>query len=122
MNNTTIIVMIAGLAIGGVGGYVAGQRTVSMASTAQIQQMTDMMRTDGASMNKAGGMMMQAGALMEERGVKYQDQEMVMMGKDIEAIGKKHQMDGQSMTGGDMMGMTADGNMHDMLGMEGHTM
>lgn len=122
MNNTTIIVMIAGLAIGGVGGYVAGQRTVSTASTAQIQQMTDMMRTDGASMNKAGGMMMQAAVFMEERGTKYNDQEMVMMGKDLGAIGHKHQMDGQSMTGGDMMGMTADGNMHDMPGMEGHTM
>lgn len=122
MNNTTIIVMIAAFALGGVGGYVGGQRGASTVDVAAIQQMTDMMRTDGASMDKAGGMMMQAGALMEDRGMKYHDQEMVMMGKDLGVVGKKHQMDGQSMSGGTMMGMTAEGSMHDMPGMENHSM
>jgi hypothetical protein len=55
---------------------------------------------------------------MEERGVKSNDQEMMMKGKDISVNGKKHLEDGKSMTGGDMMGMTANGNMADMPGMD----
>jgi threonine aldolase len=120
MNNNTKIVLavIVSLVIGGAGGYLVAEDGVKTANAAQIQQMTDMMKTDGTSMEKAGGMMVQAGTLLQDRGTKYNDQEMVMMGKDLSANGAKHQADGQSMTGGDMMGMTANGNMESMPGMD----
>lgn len=119
MNNTTAILgIIVALAIGGAGGYVTGQKSANTVNTAQVQQMTDMMKSDGESAIKMGGMMMQAGSMMEEKGAKYNDQDMVMMGKDLSASGKKHQEDGQSMTKGDMMGMTAGGNMQSMPGMD----
>jgi hypothetical protein len=113
-NNSTglIIGVIAGIALGGFGGYVTGQKSAASVSDVQVAEMTRMMKSDGAQMMKMGGMMMAAGTMMEERGVKISDQEMMMMGKDLSASGKKHQMDGQSMTGGDMMGMM------DMPGMD----
>jgi hypothetical protein len=43
---------------------------------------------------------------------------MVMKGKDLSVNGAKHLEDGKSMMDGDMMGMTADGNMADMPGMD----
>ena len=118
MNSTTALGIVVALIVGGAGGYFVGQNGASTANAAQVQQMTDMMKTDGTSMEKMGGMMMQAGVLLEERGTKYSDQEMVMMGKDLRANGQKHQFDGKSMMEGDMMGMTADGNMDDMPGMD----
>ncbi len=119
MNNaTTILAIIISLSLGGVGGYVVGQNGPSAANASQVQQMTDMMKTDGTNMEKAGGMMIQAGSVLQDRGTKYNDQEMVMMGKDLSAVGKKHQADGKSMTGGNMMGMTDNGNMQDMPGMK----
>lgn len=110
--------VVVGLVLGGIGGYAVGQNGGDEMNIAQVQRMTDMMKTDGAQMEKMGGMMMSAGAMLEDRGVKYNDQAMVMMGKDLSANGMKHQKDGQSMVLGDMMGMTADGNMRDMPGME----
>lgn len=119
MNNTTaLIAIIVALIVGGAGGYFVGQNGASTVNTSQVQQMTDMMKADGMSMEKMGGMMMQAGVLLEERGTKYSDQEMVMMGKDLSANGKKHQSAGQSMTGGNMMGMTEGGTMDNMEGMD----
>lgn len=118
MNNTSITLgMIIALIVGGMGGYALGKNSTNTEYAAQVQQMTDMMKSDGVSMEKMGGIMMNAGAMMEERGTKYSDQEMVMMGKDLSVSGKKHQADGHSMTGGDMMGMTSGGNMDDMPGM-----
>ncbi len=117
-NTTTILAIIIALSVGGAGGYFAGQNGASTANAAQVQQMTDMMKTDGTSMDKAGGMMVQAGQLLQDRGAKYNDQEMLMMGKDLSTVGKKHQSDGQSMTGGNMMGMTEGGNMQSMPGMD----
>lgn len=117
-NSTTILAIIISLSLGGVGGYFVGQNGASTVNAAQVQQMTDMMKTDGASMEKAGGMMVQAGSLLQDRGTKYNDQEMVMMGKDLSSVGKQHQTDGQSMTGGNMMGMTDNGNMQSMPGMD----
>lgn len=119
MNNSTFIVgIIVALGIGGASGYYAGQGGASTVNAAQIQQMTDMMKIDGASMDKAGGTMMQAGALLQDRGTKYNDQEMVMMGKDLSVNGTKLQGDGKSMTSGNMMGMTDNGNMQSMPGMK----
>lgn len=118
MNTTTILGIIVALAIGGAGGYFAGQKGASTINAAQVQQMTDMMKDDGARMEKMGGMMMQAGSMMGEMGVKYNDEAMIMAGKDLSANGKKHQEDGVSMMKGDMMGMTAGGNMQSMPGMD----
>jgi hypothetical protein len=56
--------------------------------------------------------------MLTDRGTKLNDQEMVMRGKDLSVNGAKHQEDGKSMMKGDMMGMTAGGNMMDMLGMK----
>lgn len=113
MNNTTTILgIIVALAIGHASGYFFGQRGHATANTAQVTQLSDMMKADGAQMAKMGVMMMGAGAMMEERGVKFNDQEMVMMGKDLSVNGKKHEEDGRSMMGGDMMGMV------DMPGMD----
>lgn len=119
-NNTTSIILgvVIGLAIGGFGGYTTGQKSATTINAAQVQQMTDMMKTDGERMGKMGGMMMSAGTMMQEKGTTYKDDTMVMMGKDLEANGKKHMEDGKSMTEGDMMGMTANGNMEDMPGMD----
>ena len=119
MNNTTLILgIIVALLVGGFSGYTMGQKGgAANTDIAQIQQMTDMMKTDGINMKKMGGMMMAAGMMMEERGTKYSDEELVMKGKDLTANGKKHMEDGTSMTEGDMMGMTASGNMADMPGM-----
>jgi hypothetical protein len=119
MNNTTFILgIIIALGVGAIGGYTAGQKKISTVYEAQVQEMTDMMKADGERMEKMGGMMMDAGKMMEERGMRSNDQEMVMEGKDLGVNGKKHLEDGKSMTGGDMMGMTADGNMDDMPGMD----
>lgn len=119
MNNTAITLgIIIALLIGGIGGYVAGKNSTNSTHAEEIQQMTDMMKSDGESAAKMGGMMMTAGAMLEDRGTKYNDQEMVMMGKDLSVSGKKHQQDGQSMTSGNMMGMTANGNMENMPGMD----
>lgn len=119
MNNTSITLgIIIALIVGGMGGYALGKNSTNTEYTVQVQQMSDMMKSDGTSMEKMGGMMMNAGAMMEERGTKYSDQEMVMMGKDLSVSGKKHQADGQSMTGGNMMGMTDNGNMQSMPGMD----
>lgn len=118
MNATTILGMIVALAIGSVGGYVAGKNGADTLNAKQVAAMTMMMKDDGARMEKMGTIMMHAGGMMEERGTKYSDQEMVMMGKDLVANGKRHEADGKSMMEGDMMGMTADGAMDDMPGME----
>lgn len=119
MNNISITLgIIIALIIGGIGGYTLGKNSTNIEHAAQVQQMTDMMKTDGASMERMGNIMMQAGTTLEERGTKYDDQEMVMMGKDLSANGKKHQEDGKSMMGGDMMGMTSNGNMESMPGMD----
>ncbi|HSE34973.1 MAG TPA: hypothetical protein VLB83_02510 [Candidatus Paceibacterota bacterium] len=118
MNNSTFLLgMVVALAIGGFGGYTMGQKGANSITAAQVQEMTNMMVADGERMKSMGTMMMQAGAMMEERGAKYRDEEMVMMGKDLSVNGKKHEADGRSMTEGDMMGMTADGAMEDMPGM-----
>ena len=119
MNSTTKIIVgiIIGLALGGFGGYTVGQGGNTGVNSAQVQEMTDMMKDDGAQMEKMGGMMMDMGAIMEESGVKYKDDELVMKGKDLSVNGMKHQKDGKSMVEGDMMGMTAKGNMSDMSGM-----
>lgn len=107
-NNVTRIVLgvIVGLALGGFGGYTMGTKESSNVSvTAQVEQMTEMMKEDGVAMARMGGMMMNAGKMMEEGGTKYGDQAMVMMGKDLSANGKKHEADGKSMMGSGMMGM-----------------
>lgn len=119
MNNTTLVIgIIIALGIGGIAGYAAGQNSVNTVRSLQVQEMTDMLKADGTSAEKMGGLMIAAGATLEERGVKYNDQEMVMMGKDLSVNGKKHQEDGKSMAGGDMMGMTTNGNMQSMPGMK----
>jgi hypothetical protein len=119
MNNTTFMLgIIVALGAGALGGYTVAQNNTSAMYTTQVQEMTDMMKADGERMEKMGGMMMDAGKMMEERGVKSNDQEMMMKGKDLSVNGAKHQADGKSMTGGDMMGMTANGNMDDMPGMD----
>lgn len=118
MNTTTILGIIVALAIGGTGGYFAGKNGTDTSNADQVAEMAMMMKDDGTRMEKAGGMMMTAGMMMEERGTKNNDQEMVMMGKDLSASGRKHQDDGKSMVAGDMMGMTAGGNMSDMPGMD----
>lgn len=119
MNNSTLLLgVIVALAIGGFGGYTMGQKSASTINAAQVQDMTNMMVADGERMVNMGSLMMQAGAMMEEKGTKYKDEDMVMMGKDLSANGKRHEADGRSMTEGDMMGMTADGAMGEMPGME----
>lgn len=118
MNTTTILGIIVALAIGGPGGYFAGKNGANTLNEKQVAEMMTMMKDDGTRMEKAGGMMMAAGMMMEERGTKNNDQEMVMMGKDLSATGKKHEEDGKSMMKGDMMGMTAGGNMMEMPGMK----
>ena len=120
MNNTAGIILgvVMGIALGGFGGYTAGQKGTDTVNAKQVSDMTMMMKLDGANMEKMGGLMMEAGAMLQDRGTKYNDQEMVMKGKDLSVNGAKHQSDGKSMTGGDMMGMTANGNMQDMPGMD----
>ncbi len=118
MNSTKAFGIVVALIVGGAGGYFVGQNGASTANASLVQQMTDMMKADGTSMEKMGGIMMQAGVLLEERGTKYSDQEMVMMGKDLSVNGKKHQSDGQSMTGGNMMGMTEGDAMDNMEGVD----
>lgn len=118
-NNTTGIILgvTIGLALGGFGGYTMGTNESSNVSVAaQVEQMAQMMKGDGEEMARMGGMMMDAGKMMEEGGTKYGDQQMVMMGKDLSANGKKHEENGKSMMGGDMMGMG------DMLGMDHSSM
>ena len=118
MNNTKFTVGIVTLLIGVAGGYFVGQNGANTQKARLVQQMTEMLKSDGSSMEKAGGIMVRAGNILQDRGAKFNDQEMIMMGKDLSVTGKKHQMDGQSMTSGDMMGMTANGNMESMPGME----
>lgn len=118
MNSTTILSIIVALSLGGAGGYFAGVGSTNTLNEKQVAEMAMMMKDDGGRMEKMGGMMMQAGDMLEERGTKYNDQEMVMMGKDLSTNGKKHLEDGKSMMSGDMMGMTANGNMQSMPGMD----
>lgn len=119
MNNTsTIFGIIIALVVGGAGGYFTAQKATAAITATQVGEMTKMMKEDGMSMEKMGTIMMRGGSLLEERGAKYNDQDMVMMGKDLSTNGKKHQEDGKSMMSGDMMGMTAGGNMAEMPGMK----
>lgn len=117
-NSTTILAIILALIIGHASGYFFGQRGHTAEYTREVAEMTMMMKNDGARMEKIGGMMMQMGGVVEERGTKYDDQELIMMGRDLSVSGKKHWEDGRSMMGGDMMGMTANGNMDDMKEMD----
>ena len=120
MNNSTKIILslIVGFTIGGLGGYSVSQKKVDSINDSQVKEMTTMMISDGERMKKMGALMIEAGAMLTERGTKYKDEEMIMKGKDLTVNGTKHQSDGMSMTEGDMMGMTANGNMDDMPGMK----
>jgi hypothetical protein len=113
MNNNTIIGVIIGIALGGIGGYFTAKQTydVGMSKT-EMNDMMKMMTDDGARMEKMGTLMMDGGMMMQERGAKYQDEEMVSKGKDMEVNGKKHKEDGMSMMDGkSMMGMMEGGMM-----------
>lgn len=120
MNSTTgiIVGVIMGGALGGFGGYTAGQKEADGVNAKQVAEMTSMMKADGERMEKMGVLMMDAGAMLTDRGTKHSDEEMTMMGKDLSVNGAKHQEDGKSMMKGDMMGMTANGKMSDMPGMK----
>ena len=118
MHNAILILgMLGVLAVGGAGGYYTGVNAANANNKTVVAEMADMMKTDGTQMAIMGGLMLDAGALMESKGAFYKDDMMVTLGKDLSANGMKHKEDGMSMTGGDMMGMTKDGNIDDMEGM-----
>lgn len=118
-NNTSIILgVVAGLFIGGFGGYAATKNFAGKSYEKEVAAMMLMMMEDGARMEKAGGMMIDAGKLLQKKGATYKDDAMVLMGKDLEVNGKQHQANGKSMMDmDDMMGMTADDAMDDVPGM-----
>lgn len=119
MNNAHFTLgIILALVFGAVGGYVAGQNSARNALAPEIATMTAMMASDGERMRDAGGLMMQAGTMMQERATRTNDQDMLELGKDLSARGMRHEADGKSMMEGDMMGMTADGAMENMPGMD----
>lgn len=102
MNNTTTIILsvIVGVALGGFGGFVTGKQTGDVGMTdAEVHNLIGMMTAEGKSMTEMGKMMQEGGTILEERGVKYNDQEMVMKGKDLKAVGAKSEKDGETMMG-----------------------
>lgn len=105
MNNTTIFGVIIALIIGAMGGYFVGRAGTSPTNDVEVARLLLMMKGDGERMDKAGTMMVTVGALMQEKGMLYKDQDMVMQGKDLSAVGTRHQHDGMSMMEGDMMGV-----------------
>ncbi len=114
MNNTSTIILsvIVGAAIGGFGGFTAGKKTSDNgASDAKMHELIEMMTSEGKSMMTMGKMMQEGGTILEERGTKYSDQEMVIKGKDLKAVGVKSEKDGETMVGheksmmGEMEGM-----------------
>ena len=114
MNNTATIILsvIIGVALGGFGGFTAGKKTSSGGVTdAKVHELVEMMSAEGESMMAMGKMMQEGGTMLEERGIKYSDQEMVIKGKDLKAIGAKSEKDGETMVGheksmmGEMEGM-----------------
>jgi len=122
MNNPTGIILgvIVGVAVGGFGGYTAGHKAADGVSTKQVDEMMHMMMEDGGRMEKMGMLMVEGGTMLEERGTKLNDPEMISKGKDLKVSGEQHQKDGRSMMEGDMMGMTSDGKIMDMPGMDHH--
>jgi uncharacterized membrane protein len=114
MNNATIIILsvIIGVALGGFGGFTAGKKAGDVGTTdAKVHELIEMMSSEGKSMMAMGKMMQEGGSLLEERGIKYSDQEMVIKGKDLKAVGIKSEKDGETMVGhekgmmGEMEGM-----------------
>lgn len=100
-NATTIVISaIVGVVLGGFGGFIAGKKADDVGMTdAEVHELIEMMSSEGKSMMEMGQMMQEGGSMLEERGTKYSDQEMVIKGKDLQAVGVKSEKDGETMMG-----------------------
>ncbi len=102
MNNiaTIILSVIVGAALGGFGGFTAGKQASAIGMTdTEVHELIEMMTSEGKSMMAMGKMMQEGGAMLEERGTTYNDQQMIIKGKDLMALGAKSEKDGETMVG-----------------------
>ncbi len=102
MNNTTAIILsaIVGVTLGGFGGFATGKQASDIGMTdKEVHGLIEMMSSEGKSMMEMGKMMQEGGAMLEERGTTYSDQQMIVKGKDLKAVGVKSVKDGEAMMG-----------------------
>ncbi len=97
MKTSLIIGIVTSLVIGGSVGYFSGKSTNDNgAKTKELQDSITMMNEQSTNIQKMAEMMKSSGVAMQEMGVKYKDDEVISKGKDLETIGEKYRISGNS--------------------------
>ncbi|MDO8558698.1 MAG: hypothetical protein Q7S09_06000 [bacterium] len=105
MKNITIaLAILIALSIGGAAGYSFGRgANDGSAENKELQDSITMMKEQSATIEKMGEMMKSAGEAMQTMGLKYNDEEAVMKGRDLEAVGAKYMGENEAQEGSGSM-------------------
>ena len=94
--------IVIALVLVGAGGYMMGKSGVDGRA---LQDSITMMKEQSGSIQKMAEIMQSNGALMQKLGTTYKSDEMMMGGKDMEAMAAKYmQANTSAARGGDTMG------------------
>ncbi|MBI2474209.1 MAG: hypothetical protein HYV68_00755 [Candidatus Taylorbacteria bacterium] len=96
----TIILAVVVAVVAAVGGYFAGSGNgTSPADAKKLQDSVTMMKEQSVAIKKMGEMMITAGDMMQALGTEYKDDEAVVSGKDLSAVGSKYLKENETESG-----------------------